>query len=386
MDNNASIWNQAISTLPEPHLLQTWDWARIKAGAGWKSIPLAWAQDGTLLAVGELEGRKISAAAMVLQRGLPIRSFSARLCIQYVARGPLLDWENEPLRHRVLDDLRSLARQSGAIFIKIDPNVLVGLGVPGEPGSGEDPTGQQVLKDLSERGWKFSSEQIQFRNTVWVDLQPSEDEILARMKQKTRYNVRLAERKGVKVRLGSQADFDMLYHMYAETSQRDGFVIREERYYQGIWKTFLENLSANPEECLPAGQPLIAEVDAEAVAAVIPVRFAGKAWYLYGMSREMYREMMPNYLLQWEAMRWAKRAGCSTYDLWGAPDEFNQNDSMWGVYRFKEGLGGKVIRTIGAWDLPVQPLFYRLYTQTLPWLLSVMRRRGRQRTKQMLAG
>ena len=132
-------------------------------------------------------------------------------------------------------------------------------------------------------------------------------------------------------------------------------------------------------------EPLIAEVEGQPVAGVIVFRFAGRAWYLYGMSRELHREKMPNYLLQWEAMQRAKAAGCLSYDLWGAPDEFNEADPLWGVYRFKEGLGGQVVRTIGAWDLPVSPLLYRLYTRTLPRLLDVARRGGRTRTRQSVS-
>jgi lipid II:glycine glycyltransferase (peptidoglycan interpeptide bridge formation enzyme) len=91
---------------------------------------------------------------------------------------------------------------------------------------------------------------------------------------------------------------------------------------------------------------------------------------------------MPNHLLQWEAMRRAKSAGCTVYDLWGAPDEFDESDAMWGVFRFKEGLGGEVVRTLGAWDNPVSPVLYRLYTQIIPKVLDVMRAHGRARTRQ----
>jgi lipid II:glycine glycyltransferase (peptidoglycan interpeptide bridge formation enzyme) len=382
---NAPHWNTLIASLPDAHLLQTSEWAQIKGEVGWKADPYAWNLDGKLLEPPDLSGGQASAAAMILQRSLPIGGFGAMLRILYAPKGPLMDWSNTTLRQQVLDDLSVIARKSGAIFIKIDPNVLLGKGISGEPGAQTNPTGQEVLNDLKARGWQYSSDQIQFRNTVWVDLSGSEEKILARMKQKTRYNIRLAERKGVTVRLGGVADINLLYRMYAETSLRDGFVIRDENYYGRVWKTFLATPGKQADSPLPCAQPLIAEVAGEAVAAVIPVRFGGTAWYLYGMSRELHREKMPNYLLQWEAMRWAKQAGCQVYDLWGAPDEFTNEDSMWGVYKFKEGLGGCVIRTIGAWDLPVRPLFYRLYTQTLPRLLDVMRRRGKQHTRQMLS-
>jgi lipid II:glycine glycyltransferase (peptidoglycan interpeptide bridge formation enzyme) len=160
--------------------------------------------------------------------------------------------------------------------------------------------------------------------------------------------------------------------MYAETSVRDGFVIRSEDYYRQVWGDFHRAGMADL---------LIAEVDGEPVAGLILFSFGGRAWYLYGMSRDLHRDKMPNYLLQWEAMKQAKARGCRIYDLWGAPDDFNTQDSMWGVYRFKEGLGGQVIRTAGAWDYPARRILYPLYTRLLPAILSWMRRRGKERTR-----
>ncbi|HEX2697827.1 MAG TPA: peptidoglycan bridge formation glycyltransferase FemA/FemB family protein, partial [Anaerolineales bacterium] len=241
----------------------------------------------------------------------------------------------------------------------------------------EDAIGQTVTSDLTRRGWSFSSDQIQFKNTVLIDLSASEDEMLARMKQKTRYNVRLAEKKGVDVHIGSQADLLVLYKMYAETSVRDGFVIRDEDYYKTVWTTFMSSSE-------PTCEPLIAEVDGEAVAAIFVFYFAGRAYYVYGMSRDVHREKMPTYLLQWESMKRAKSRGCTVYDLWGAPDEFNESDSMWGVFRFKEGLGGQVVRTLGAWDFAPNPLWYKMYSEIIPRILDVMRSRGKARTREAL--
>lgn len=135
---------------------------------------------------------------------------------------------------------------------------------------------------------------------------------------------------------------------------------------------------------LPFTEPLIAEVNSEPVAAIFVFYFAGRAYYVYGMSRDMHREKMPTYLLQWEAMKRAKARGCTAYDLWGAPDVFDESDSMWGVYRFKEGLGGKVVRTLGAWDYAPSVLWYKLYSDIMPRVLDVMRSRGRSKTKQNL--
>jgi lipid II:glycine glycyltransferase (peptidoglycan interpeptide bridge formation enzyme) len=164
---------------------------------------------------------------------------------------------------------------------------------------------------------------------------------------------------------------------------RDGFVIRNETYYREVWNAFLFN-KVQKRLDQPAADALIAEYEGEPIAGVLIFRFAGKAWYLYGMSRSSHRDMMPNYLLQWEAIKRAKAAGCELYDLWGAPDDFVETDPLWGVFRFKEGLGGTVHRYLGAWDLPVNGMLYKLYTKTLPGILDIMRQRGKANTRQVI--
>ena len=377
----ASEWNELISQLPNQNLLQTWEWSQVKAKYGWEPIPIVWLKESNRSGMSDsfdkLDLSDIVAAAMVLKRRIPIRGFGARLNILYVPKGPVMDWSDEPLREQVLNDLQAFAKRQSAIFLKIDPDVVLGTGIPDGTDDVIDTGGQTMMSALKRRGWRFSSDQIQFRNTVLINLSHSEDEMLARMKQKTRYNVRLAGKKGVTVRIGTLDDLLMLYKMYAETSVRDGFVIRDESYYQTVWQSFMQSKS-------PTCEPLIAEVDGEPVAAVFVFYFAGRAYYIYGMSREAHREKMPNYLLQWEAIRRARAAGCNTYDLWGAPDKFDESDSMWGVFRFKQGLGGDVVRTLGAWDFTPKPFWYKMYSEVIPRVLDVMRSRGKSRTQQAL--
>jgi lipid II:glycine glycyltransferase (peptidoglycan interpeptide bridge formation enzyme) len=387
----SKVWNSLISSLPNPHFLQTYEWGQIKAQYGWTPLYALWGAEGKWKV--ESDPNQLStfqspvAAAMILKRQILRNAFAARLSILYAPKGPLLDWTNEPLRDRVLKDLGSFAKRQGGIFLKMDPDVVLGTGVPSSPGDVLDTNGQSILSELKRRGWRYSSDQIQFQNTVLVDLRPSEEELLARMKQKTRYNVRLAEKKGIILRIGTSNDFDMLYKMYAETSVRDGFVIRNEEYYKTVWGLFLTAAnSPMPALQSPSAEPLIAEVENEPVAAIFVFYFAGRAYYVYGMSRAVHRDKMPAYLLQWEAMKRAKSKGCTVYDLWGAPDAFDESDSMWGVYRFKEGLGGSVVRTLGAWDFAPNPLWYKLYSEIIPRVLDVMRSRGKAKTRQSLGG
>ena len=319
------------------HLLQTRAWGELKARFGWEA-------DNT-------------ASPLMLYRRLPLG-----LRLAYVPRGP------KPTAAQ-LTALSTAARRRGAFMLKLEPDV-------------EDTP--DAVADLLALGLQPSPHAIQPRRSIVIDLAGSADDVLARMKQKTRYNVRLAEKKGVTVRVGNLADLPLLYKMYAETSVRDGFVIRDENYYMTVWKLFMSEESSSLVTH-PSAIPLIAEVDNEPVAAIFLFMFAERGYYVYGMSRDKHREKMPTYLLQWAAMKHAKAHGCLTYDLWGAPDIFDESDSMWGVYRFKEGLGGEVVRTLGAYDFAPNKFWYSMYSDVMPRILDFMRSRGKEKTKQGLS-
>ena len=326
-----ACWNTALTALPYRHVLQAWEWGQFKSHWGWSPRYFI--------------NEERTTAALVLRR-----TFSPlKLNILYVPKGPALDYSDNALVDRTLNDLIAVARRDHAIFIKIDPDLA-------EPD-------RSILRD---RGWRYSAEQIQFRNTMLIDLTRSEEDLLAAMKSKTRYNVRLAQKKGVAIRSGDVSDLDLLYQLYAETAQRDGFIIRPIGYYRDAWGSFIRSGLAHP---------LIAVVDQQAVAGLILFHFADRAWYMYGMSSNEHREKMPNHLLQWEALRWAKAHGCVVYDLWGAPDELNENDPLWGVYKFKEGLGAAFAPHAGAHDFVISHAGYWLYSQAMPRVLDMMRRR-----------
>ena len=342
-------WNTLLAALATNHVLQTWEWGQFKSRWGWSPRYVLFE-----------EGGRTRAAALALKRTLP----RLGLGILYVPKGPALDYTDAPLVDAVLGELEVMARRESAIFVKIDPDV------PHPPAPSPETerhvSGEGVVAQLARRGWRFSSEQIQFRNTLLLDVTRSEEELLATMKPKTRYNVRLASRKGVVVRAGGVEDVETLVAMYAETARRDGFIIRPADYYRDAWSSFV---------FAGLAQPLIAEVEGEAVAGLILFCFGDRAWYMYGMSRETHRDKMPNHLLQWEAICWAKSHGCTDYDMWGAPDRLDESDPMWGVYRFKEGFGGRLTTHIGAYDFPASKLWYWMYTVAMPRVLDVMRRR-----------
>ncbi|HYO88067.1 MAG TPA: peptidoglycan bridge formation glycyltransferase FemA/FemB family protein [Candidatus Limnocylindrales bacterium] len=343
-------WNAALSALPYAHVLQTWEWGEFKrATTGWQPLRLAFERGGQIVAM----------ASVGVRRAGPAR-------VMYAPKGPALDYTDAALTAAVLDHLQRLARKHGAIWLKIDPDVIAGTGVPGEPDEAPDPTGSAITAALRARGWRFSPDQVQFRNTITVDLAQPEDALLAAMGQSTRRKLRTAEKAGVVIRPGSEADLETLYALYRTTGERDGFLIRPPAYYEQAWTAFMRAGLA---------QPLIAEVDGRAAAAVILFAFGRTCWYFYGASSNESRDAQPNYLLQWEAMRWAKARGYAVYDFWGAPDSFSEDDRMWGVYQFKRGFHGTVTRHIGAFDYVPYPPLYKAYTELMPRMLARMRKR-----------
>lgn len=341
-------WDAALAALPNAHALQSWGWGEFKSRWGWAPTRLLWQQ-----------GDVPAAAAQILARPIPRTPWR----FLYVSKGPALDYADAALSAQVLADLEQYAHRSGALFIKIDPDVVLALGEPGEQPS--QPAGSAWQSLLVERGWRFSPEQIQFRNTVLIDLSGEPDDWLARMKGKWRYNIRLAEKRGVNIRAGGPNDIALFYRMYAETAARDGFLIRPETYYRDVWANFLANGQATM---------LLAEVEGEPVAGLILFIFSRRAWYMYGASTGQHRNLMPNHLLQWAAMRRAAELGCTSYDMWGAPDVFDDSDSMAGVYRFKQGFGGQTALGLGAWDFPARPALYRLFTGLMPRARAFLRR------------
>lgn len=348
--DDRDTWDQALLDLASPHVLQTWDWGAFKARHGWHATRLLFQERG--MSVG---------AATILRRRLPLLPLS----ILYVPKGPVVNWHNATRAVRALGALETFAREQRAIFVKVDPDVYY---PDTAPAFSPRPTVAPAIARLLEvRGWRFSADQIQYRNTVLVDL-AAEEAMLAAMKPKGRYNVRLAERHGVEVRDGSRDELPLFYDLYAATAARGGFAIRPPAYYLDAWHTFLD-----------AGRAifLLAEAEGDVVAGLVLFHFGKAAWYMYGASSERHRERMPNNLLQWEAMRRARAAGCTLYDLWGAPDDLDdESDPMHGVYRFKLALGGQPARGVGAWDFVVRPRLYRYYTEVIPRYLALLRTRA----------
>jgi peptidoglycan pentaglycine glycine transferase (the first glycine) len=311
-------WSQFLSKIPEAHFMQTGEWGKLKTAFGWKVKRIV---NGP-------------AGAQILFRKLPF-GFTAG----YLPKGPI----GERTAPFWLEVDRACLEEH-AIFLKVEPDAWQ---MDGAQPAGEYP------------GFKPSRYNIQPPRTIIVQLGESEAELLNRMRQKTRYNINLAKKKDVTVQ--GWKDIPAFHKMLSITGNRDGFGVHTQEYYQRAYDLFSQ-----------AGmcELLVASFADQPLAALMVFARGNRAWYVYGASTDIERNRMPAYLLQWEAMLWAKRHGCLEYDLWGIPDETeetleadftNQNSGLWGVYRFKRGFGGEVKRAVQALDKVYMPALYSIY-------------------------
>lgn len=318
-----SSWDEFVHAHPHGHLLQTAAWGQLKSGFGWEADTARVGEQG----------------ALILFKRLP-----AGLTLAYIPRGPLADWNNSIAIGELMTKLDRLCRERRAICLKWEPDL------PDTPAS---------ANRLTALGFHPSPHTVQPRRTLVIDLSGTEADLLARMKQKTRYNIGLASKK--EVTATASADVETFARLMAVTGQRDGFGTHAPDYYRRAYALFH-----------PLGQCelFLAHYQGEALAGVMAFTAGARAWYLYGASSNTERNRMAPYLAQWEAIRWARARGALTYDLWGVPDENadvlesefeTRHDGLWGVYRFKRGWGGALVRTVGAWDRVYNPTLYQAY-------------------------
>ncbi|MDR1306975.1 MAG: peptidoglycan bridge formation glycyltransferase FemA/FemB family protein [Treponema sp.] len=224
-----------------------------------------------------------------------------------------------------------------------------------------------------EKPFRRAAANVQPPDSVLVNLAPGEPAILGAMKPKWRYNVGLAEKKGVQVRIAGSSspvrqELETFYGMYRETAARDGIAIHGIGYYAALFEEAAKYVL--PPGCRPDTRLYIASHEGEDIAGIITLFRGREAVYLYGASANRKRNLMAPYALQWRAMRDAKTAGCVYYDLFGIPPEdpdINPHHPMAGLYRFKTGFigggeGGVIIHRPGSWDYPCRPLAWALYS------------------------
>lgn len=328
-DVDEGTWEAFVADHPAGSLLQTAAWARFKQEWNWDHRRLLVRHGDTPIG-----------GAQVLLRRLPLGRSLA-----YVPHGPVMAPEQEVVQEALWPALHELARAEKALLLTIEPKW------PMRP--------EEAAQVLAPAGLTPGTRDVQPRATMILDVRPSEDEILMNMKSKWRYNIRLSGRKGVDVRVGGADDFACCYEMMAETGERNDFNVRPRGYYESAWAAF------QPER----SRLFIAEFDGEPLAWLMAFRHGSSAYYLYGASSGRERNRMPNHALQWAAIRWAKESGCTHYDFWGIPAEVPADGNvevygtggLWGVFRFKQGFGGDVVKYPGAFDAVYNALAYKFY-------------------------
>jgi len=338
-------WNDFVAADPRGDLLQSTAWGELKARSGWSPSVVA-----------ATDGDAIHGGMMLLRRSLP-----AGRAIYYAPRGPVLAEDDRDTLSDVVAAARELARSGGGLLLKVDPPF-------------EEPEAGGALESLGFRpvGGAGGLGGTQPRCVMQLDLQRPLDDVMASFHQKWRYNIRLAAKKGVTIRRTEEkADLAAFYRILLDTAKRDRFLVRGQGYFEAMW-----------DSLVPRGwmSLFLGEVEGETVCGALSYLFGDKAWYTYGASANVHREKMPNYLMQWEMIRWAHGHGCRWYDFRGVsctPDD--PDDKTAGLNRFKRGFSPRFVQYIGEYDLPLSGPGYWAFTRALPKARALMRRaRGRE--------
>jgi peptidoglycan pentaglycine glycine transferase (the first glycine) len=339
-------WNDFVEASACCNITQSYEWGELAPHLGAEAMRVGVVDD---------QGQ-LCAAMLVLIAPVPV----LRKLYFYAARGPIIDDPDSPALTVLLNFVKAEARKRGAFMLKVEPSVADG--------------DVRWLTALERRGFRPTPYASHIRHEWVLDLRPDEKTLLAGMKEKWRYNLRLAARKGVTVRRGEgQADLDTFYRIYETTSERDQFFIHNKAHYEDVIRLYGEGDRA---------AIFLAEYEGEAIAGIIVLRYGRWSWYMYGASANEQRNLMPNHLLQWNGMQWAKSHACWYYNFRGIPDILEEGQELWGVYVFKRGFGGYPMRSLATHDLVYQPLIYGAYRRLLDvkrW--RDQRKKGRQETR-----
>ncbi len=340
--------------LNTPVVQQTSFWSRVKLNQGITSKAFDYRIPNRELYLN-VGGYSCTAADFVIF----LQYLNREECIAYLPYGP----EVEPSEERqgpFLEELSEIIRSYiplDCITIRYDLNWQSHwcknedydsegnwLGVP-------DKQYQEFQMNYGTVNWNLvkCNMDILPSNTVMVDLTVSEEEILTRMKPKTRYNIGLSLRKGIKVRTLGMSSLSVWYKLYLETAERNGLHVNDILYFESVLSARMKENSSSVQVKL-----LVAYDGDDPLAAMFLLISSHRATYLYGASSSSKRNLMPAYALQWEAMRQAKAFGCTEYDMFGISPVSDPTHPMYGLYKFKRGFGGEIFHQLGCWDYPLR--------------------------------
>jgi lipid II:glycine glycyltransferase (peptidoglycan interpeptide bridge formation enzyme) len=340
----AREWRDFVAASPYGDVLQCLEWGRVKT------------PEYSPLSVSLRDRGQLRATCLVLKKSLPLGR-----CYFYLSRGPILDWNDELLVRAMFDQLRELAKQHRALFIRTDPCV-----------PDETPGIKELLQNLGfiespEAKGMFGG--LQPRCNMKLDLSaPIEEVFEKKFDSKWRYNTRLATKKGVTVTSETSRDDLRIFHeIYRVTSSRNGFTGYSLGYFQKMWDAL---------EPVGLMKLFIASYEDKPLSAAISFLLPPQCVYVFGASSNEERNRMPNHLMQWTMMQWAKQNNCSVYDFRGVPDpKFSDIPAHEeGLVKFKSGFGAQMVRYIGEYDLPLDPIGYAAWTKARPKLVSLLKK------------
>jgi len=234
----------------------------------------------------------------------------------------------------MLSTLKNFARKENVMFIKLEPNVK---------------NDKNTVLTLKKYGC-IKGRRLFTPTTFWIDLKPSEEEMLKSFSSKTRYNIKVAQKHGVGISEdNSDSAFEKYLSLTRQTIKRQGFYAHSEKYHRLMWKYLNKDLSAKKQT--PIARLLVAKYRGEIITTWIVFVWKDFIYYPYGASSDKYKNVMANNLIMWEAIKYGKSKGCKTFDLWG-------REEGKGFTRFKEGYNPKVVESAGSWDLVTSPFYY----------------------------
>lgn len=303
----------------------------------WGEVKTSWKKEVIL---SEDDNGNIVGSLCVWIRKIPIFGN-----IMYSARGPVCNIHSEEVLKDLTDGANELAKKYNAFVLRIEPDIK----------KDDDKFRDIVTKigyDIKDDSKNFKDE-IQPRFVFRLDIKgKTEDEIFSKFHQKTRYNIRLATKKGVVIKEGKKEDLKDFHNIMVETGKRDDFIIRSLSYFEKMY-----------DELVPSGHMklLMAYHEDKPIAGIIPIIYGNKVWYLYGASSNSHRNLMPNYLLQWTMIKEAIALGADMYDFRGVSGVVDESHPQYGLYRFKKGFGAEFTEFIGEVYIAYNPLKYKMY-------------------------
>lgn len=262
----------------------------------------------------------------------------------------------------MFNDLKKLAKENNLIFIKLEPSyVKTSTDAKAKLDESEGQAQYNKIINLLKNNDCVPGKTLFTPTSFWIDLTPSEDDIFKNFSSKTRYNIRLAQRKGVKIiEDNSDKAFEEYIELTRGTVERQGFYAHTEKYHRLMWKHLHSQLITRNSQ--PLAHLLTAIYNREIITCWIVFVYKDFLYYPYGASSEKYKNVMANNLMMWEAIRFGKSLGLKTFDLWG-------REPGKGFTKFKEGYNPRVVEFLGTWDLVINKPLYYIYrvSEYLRW-------------------